>query len=82
MDGWVRTLDRDDKKSLAMLLCSVLVTELEFTETRAAELTAEIVHKTDRTICQWRTDLIQNGGEFPMSRESTDVVEFFGPVKS
>lgn len=69
VDGWVRTLDRDDKKSLAMLLCSVHVTELEFTETRAAELTAEIVHKTDRTIRQWRTDLIQNGGEFPSSEQ-------------
>ena len=69
VDGWVRTLDRDDKQAVAMLLCSILVSELSFTVTNAAELTSKIIHKTERTVCQWHTDLIQNGGDFPESKQ-------------
>ena len=50
----VQTLDREDKKGLAMLLCSTLVNELSFTETRAAEFAARIIHKSDRSVSQWR----------------------------
>ena len=35
--SWVEGRDHEEKKSLAMLLCFVLVNELSFTETRAAE---------------------------------------------
>ena len=69
VDGWVRTLDRDDKQAVAMLLCSILVSELSFTVTNAAELTGKVIHKTERTVRQWRTDLIQNGGDFPESKQ-------------
>ena len=69
VDGWVRTLDRDDRQAVAMLLCSVLVSELSFTVTNAAELTSKIIHKTERTVRQWRTDLIHNGGDFPESKQ-------------
>lgn len=34
VEGWVQTLDRENKKSLAMLTCSAVVNELSFTETR------------------------------------------------
>jgi len=69
VEEWVCTLDRDDKKALGMLLCLTLANELSFTETRAAELTAKIVHKSDRTVRQWRTDLIANNGVFPESKQ-------------
>lgn len=57
-----------------MLLCSTLANELAFTETKAAEFAAKIVHKADRTIRQWRTDLISsdlisNNGTFPESKQ-------------
>ena len=51
-----------------MLLCSILVSELSLTVTNAAELTSKIIHKTERTVRQWHTDLIQNGGDFPESK--------------
>lgn len=52
-----------------MLLCSVLVSELSLTVTNAAKLTSKIIHKTERTVRQWHTDLIQSGGEFPESKQ-------------
>ena len=69
VDGWIRTLDRDDKKALAIHLCSMLVKELSFTDTKAAELTAKIINKADRTIHQWHTDLVRNNGTFPESKQ-------------
>ena len=52
-----------------MLLCFVLVNELSFTETRAAELTARVIEKNDKTVCRWRTDLVTNGGSFTESSQ-------------
>ena len=62
--SWVEGLDHEDKNSLAMLLCFVLVNELSFTETRAAELTAKVIKKNEKTVRRWRTDLVTNGGSF------------------
>ena len=45
VEGWVQALDHEDKKSLAMLLCFVLVKVLSFTETNAAALTARVICK-------------------------------------
>ena len=42
------------KKTVAMLLCFVLVKELSFTETRAAELTAKAIDKNEKTVRRWR----------------------------
>ena len=68
VEGWVQTLDRDDKKSLPMLMCSALVSELSFTETRAAEFAVKIIHKSDRSVRQWHADLISNNSTFPESK--------------
>lgn len=67
--GWVHALDHEDKKSVAMLLCFVLVNELSFTETRAAQLTAKVINKNEKTVRCWRTDLITNKGSFSESRQ-------------
>ena len=53
VQDWILTLDKDDKKSLAMLLCYVFVKEFSFTETRAAEASARIVSKSDKTVRRW-----------------------------
>ena len=67
VEEWVTGLDHDDKKALAMLLCFTLVTEDAFTETTAAQTAAKIIGKSDRTVLQWRSDLISNEGTFPQS---------------
>jgi len=69
VESWVQALDHEDKKSVAILLCFVLVKELSFTETRAAELTAKVINKNEKTIRRWRSDLISNGGSFSESSQ-------------
>ena len=69
VEGWVQALDHEDRKSLAMLLCFVLVKELSFTETNAAALTARVICKNEKTVRRWRTDLVSNGGAFSESNQ-------------
>ena len=64
VEEWVTGLDHDDKKALAMLLCFTLATEVAFTETAAAQTAAKLIWKSDRTVLQWRSDLIFNEGTF------------------
>ena len=60
-EQWRLTLDQEDQKSLALFLCYVFTTQLEMSHSKAAEHTAKIIGKTDRTIRQWRSDLITYG---------------------
>jgi hypothetical protein len=69
VEGWVQALDHEDRKSLAVLLCFVLVKELSFTETNAAALTARVICKNEKTVRRWRTDLVSNGGAFSESNQ-------------
>ena len=69
VESWVQSLDHEDRKSVGMLLCLVLVKELFFTETRAAELAAKVIKKSDKTVRRWRTVLIANGGSFAESKQ-------------
>ena len=82
VESWVQSLDHEDRKSVSMLLCLVLVKELSFTETRAAELAANVLKKNDKTVHRWRTDLIANGGFFAESKDSTKGPECCGQTKS
>ena len=69
VEGWVQALDHEDRKSLAMLLCFVLVKELSLTETNAAALTAREICKNEKTVHCWHTDLVSNGGAFSESNQ-------------
>lgn len=60
-EQWKATLDQEDLKSLAVFLCHVFTSELDLSHSKAAEHTAKIIGKTERTIRQWRTDLITHG---------------------
>lgn len=60
-EQWKGTLDQEDLKSLALFLCHIFTSELDISYSRAAEHTAKIIGKTDRTIRQWRADLITYG---------------------
>ena len=68
-EEWIMSLDHDDKKSLSMFLCYNLSLHFKMKDTEAAELTAKMVHKSDRTIRQWRTDLVNNDGIMPESQQ-------------
>ena len=68
-EEWVAVLDRDNKRSLTVFLCYYLVTLLSFTETRAAEFISTIIGKSDRTIRQWRHDLVSNDGILPGTKQ-------------
>ena len=48
--------------SLAMFVYYHLVTMLSFTETRVAEHVAMMIGYSDRTVRQWRHDLVENDG--------------------
>ena len=50
--GWLVELDRDNRLSLALFLCNVFTTKIGMQATAAAELTAEIVGKSDRSVRQ------------------------------
>lgn len=60
-EQWKDTLDQEDLKSLALFLCHVFTSELKMNNSKAAEHTAKIIGKTDRTIRQWRSDLTTYG---------------------
>ena len=50
MQDWIKTLDRDDKKCLAMLLCFIFVKEFSFTEIRTAKTAEKIIDKSHKTV--------------------------------
>ena len=50
VENWVQSLDHEDRKSVSMLLCLILVKELSFTETRAAKLAAKVLKINDKTV--------------------------------
>ena len=60
-EQWKQTLDQEDRKSLALFLCHIFTSELKMPHSKAAEHTAKIIGRTDRTIRQWRSDLVAYG---------------------
>ena len=66
-DEWLESLDRDDLKSLSSFLCHQFVSLFQFTETKAAHYAANMVDRSDRTVCQWSHDRVSNDGVFPES---------------
>ena len=56
---WVETLSRDDTMSLTLL-----VYRLQFPLTKAAEITAEVVGVSDRTVREWRGQFTSNKVSF------------------
>lgn len=60
-EHWKLTLDQEDMKSLALFLCHIFTAELKMPHSKAAEHTAKIIGRTERTIRQWRSDLVAYG---------------------
>ncbi len=57
-EEWLETVHKEDLKSIAMFLCFQLVKQFEFTETKAAEYTATMLNKGERTVQRWRSALV------------------------
>ena len=70
-DELLESLDRDDLKSVSIFLCYQFVSVFNLTETRVADYAAGMVHKSGRTVRQWRHDLIMNDGVFPESQQGS-----------
>ena len=66
---WLEGLDKDDTRSLALFLSYQLVHMFSFTETNAAEYSAAIVQKSERTVRRWRSAVIENDGVLPESQQ-------------
>ena len=62
---WVNSLDRDDLKSLSVLLHYLLVCLLRMGVTDASKWIADLTGKCERTIREWRATFIKNKGSFP-----------------
>ncbi len=60
-EQWKLTLDQEDTKALALFLCHIFTSELKMSHSKAAEHTAKVIGRTDRTIRQWRSDLVTYG---------------------
>ena len=62
---WINDLHRDDLMSLTIVLHHLLVTTLQFPMTRASQIIADLVGKSDRTVREWRATFLANSGSFP-----------------
>jgi hypothetical protein len=58
-------IHRDDLMSLTIVLHHLLVTTLHFPLTRASQLIAELIGKSDHTVRDWRATFLANLGSFP-----------------
>lgn len=62
---WVNSLDRDDLRSLSILLHYLLVCLLQLGATDASRWIADVIGKCERTIRDWRASFIASKGSFP-----------------
>ncbi len=66
---WMVTLDNDEKKSLAVLLCHFSAKHHGMKATESAQLAASFVGKNDKTVRRWRTGVLRNKGVLPQSKQ-------------
>lgn len=62
---WLGTMQRDDLMPISLLLRIVLVTNLKFGVTEAAEMIGGLLAKSGRTIREWWTQFRANDDVFP-----------------
>ncbi len=62
---WLVEIDKDDQRSLAVFLSNVFTKHNGMLLTEAAQLAAVVVGKGERSVRQWRTNVIKNKGKLP-----------------
>ncbi len=60
---------KDSLRSLGVFLCNVFTSDIGMKLTESAELSARIVGKSDRTVRQWRTDIIDDKGKLTHTKQ-------------
>ena len=68
-EDWVLQLERDDKVSLGLFLCFQMSNLLGLGETESAELAGMMIGMSDKSIREWRSYFLNNGGEIPESKQ-------------
>ena len=58
-EEWVCQLEWDNRASLGLFLCFQLTNLLGTGETEAAELAGIMIGKSDKTICEWRSNFFK-----------------------
>ncbi len=66
---WLVEMDKDSLRSLGVFLCNVFTSDIGMKLTESAELSARIVGKSDRTVRQWRTDIIDDKGKLTHTKQ-------------
>ena len=79
VEEWCVSLNREDKISLGLFITFHLERLMNFTQTNAAEYTAIMIGKSDRTIRQWKSDFMSHG-EIPNNKQGH--YQRTGPQKS
>ena len=62
-DDWVSHLDRDDR------VCLGLFKQLNMRETKAADLAALMINRSDKTVHEWRAHFSENSGDIAESKQ-------------
>ena len=68
-EEWVASLTWENRTSLRLFLTFKLLTLLGKGETEAAELAAQMIGRSDRTIRGWRSKFFASGGELPINEQ-------------
>ncbi len=70
-EDWLFSLDRDDKKMMAMMLYDNYMSRFGLLKTAAAVEVGLVLGISDKTIRMWRRDFLSNGGEFSEYQRGT-----------
>ena len=68
-EEWVASLTWENRTSLGLFLTFQSSTLLGKGETEAAELAAQMIGRSDRTIRGWRSKFFASGGELPINEQ-------------
>ena len=62
-------LDKDENVSVGLFLCFQLTQQLNLGDTKAAELAAMMIGRSDKAVHEWRSQFFENNGEIPESKQ-------------
>ena len=60
-EDWVSHLERDDRVSLGLFFCFQFTKHLDFGGTKAAELAGMMIGRSDKTVCEWHKQFLEDG---------------------
>ena len=62
-------LDKDENVSVSLFLCFQLTKQLNLGDTKAAELAAMMIGRSDKAVHEWRSQFFENNGEITESKQ-------------